>query len=459
MSFDELFDRLKIKPEDEGYGEYARLFPALSEKGKEGRAASIFLACLAHIPEFAHELLAPLGRPIGRRSSLVALTEVRFRSSLEERPDGLIAVRTGSNYWTCLVEFKVGGVLEREQVEKYLKLAKSNDIDALLTISNDIVPTPDVSPVDVDGRLKRSIGLFHVSWMQVLAHLQLLIAKNRIADQDHAMIVREFIRFLSHRSTGIKGFEQMAPEWSDVVEYCRDRKPLNKRGSQERAVVDGWIQEERELTFILSAQTGSFTEIVRSRAEKASHEAIVENHLASLVDQGLLTTGIRVEDAAAPILVELDLQSRSCRFSIELNAPKDRSQAKACVTWLTRQFAEDQSTGIDVEAEWAGRRPTTHSTMSVLHEDPYNIIQDRGAGLPSRFRLVVKHELDRTFSSRKGVIRAIEDGVRSFYRHVAANVSAWVPPPPKSRERSTAEEIVSEAIVGGGSSKPSQSDV
>ena len=247
MPFSELFERLKIDPRHDGHGEYARLFPALSEKGKEGRAASIFLACVAHIPEFAHELLAPLGRPIGKRSSLVALTEVQFPNADGERPDGLIAVRTGGSYWTSLLEFKVGGTLEKPQVERYLKVAKANGIDAVLTVSNDIVPTPDVSPVNVDGRLTRSTSLFHISWTQILAHLQLLVATDGIADGDHRMIVREFIRFLVHPSTGIKGYEQMPSEWGDVVDACRDRKALRRNGEDERSVVDGWIQEEREL--------------------------------------------------------------------------------------------------------------------------------------------------------------------------------------------------------------------
>lgn len=447
MSFHELFERLKITPEKDGYGEYARLFPALSEKGKEGRAASIFLACLAQIPEFAHELLSPLGRPVGKRSSVVSLTEVKFPAS-EDRPDGMIAVRTGNAFWTCLVEFKVGGMLEQSQVERYLKLAKSNGIDAVLTISNDIVPTPDVSPVNVDGRLTRTTNLFHVSWKQILAHLQLLVANDAIADSDHRMITREFIRFLTHHSTGIKGYEQMPPEWTDIVDACRDRKLLRKTGTDENAVANGWIQEERELAFILSEITNSFAQVYRSNAEKTSHAAIIDRHLSTLVNEGLLTTWIAVNGVAAPLHVELDLQSRSSRISMQLQAPKDKAQAKACVTWLTRQLRLEDTSGIDVEADWKGRRKTTHATLDAVLEDPYALIEDRAAGLPTRFRVVSKQELQRKFSSRKGVIDAIEADVKAFYKRVGQHLSAWVAPPPKSHDRTTAEMIVDEATVG-----------
>ena len=448
MSFSELFKRLRIDPGNDGHGEYARLFPALSEKGKEGRAASIFLACLANIPEFAHELLNPLGRPIGKRSSLVALTEVQFPGATGDRPDGLIAVRTGNNFWTCLVEFKVGGILETDQVERYLRLAKSNSIEAVLTISNDIVPAPDVSPVQVDGRLTRSVGLFHVSWKQILAHLQLLVANDGIADSDHLMIVREFIRFLNHSSTGIKGFDQMPSEWAEIVDACRDRKLLRKNGDQERSVVEGWIQEERELSFKFSEQTGSFARVIRKNAEKASHSAIVDNHLSNLIERGMLSTKIQIEGAAAPVHIELDLRSRSTRYYMELGAPRDKTQAKACVTWLTRQLDLDDPDGIDIEAIWPGRRQTTHAPLGVLKDDPYSIVEDRKAGLPTRFRVIMKQELQRTFSSRKGVISSVEAGAKEFYRRIGQNITAWIAPPPKSRERTTAQEIVDEATIG-----------
>lgn len=449
MPFAELFSKLKINPKDRGYGEYARLFPALSEKGKEGRAASIFLAVLSYIPEFANELLSPIGRPIGKRSTIVALTEVLFPGETGDRPDGLIAVKTGNSFWTCLVEFKVGGTLEADQVERYLKLARSSGIDSVLTISNDIVPTPDVSPVKVNGQLTRTVSLFHVSWMQILSHLQLLVANDRISDTDHRMIVREFIRFLTHPSTGIKGFTAMPEEWGELIDAARDRKPLHKSGSAEQAVVNGWMQEERELAFILSERTTSFTQVVRSRAEKASTQEIVDRHLKDLVTKCLLQTQLSIENAAAPILIELDLQSRSIRISMTLQPPKDRAQSKAVITWLTRQLPKEELSGIHVEVEWPGRGPRSDAAFEAVREDPYAVIHDRTAGLPSQLRLVARYELQKSFSSRKGIITALEDGVLNFYKDVGQHLKGWVAPPPRAREKTTAESIVDDGKVGG----------
>lgn len=449
MSFEPLFARLQIDPLKGGHGEYARLFPVLSEKGKEGRAASILLACLANVPEFANEMLSPLGRKIGSRSAVACLTEIVLPNSKErDRPDGLIAVRTGSSFWTCIVEFKVGGTLQTEQVERYLRVAREHNIDALLTISNDIVPKPDVSPVKVDGRLTRGVQLFHVSWMQILSYLQLLVANEAIDDDDHRMIVREFIRFLSHQSTGIQGYTQMPSEWPDVVEAARDKRTLRKGGDAESAVVGGWMQEERELSLILAQQTGSVAKVVRSRAERADTEAIRTRHLQELVERNRLTTTIQIDDVAAPIDVELDLRSRTVHFSMCLVAPKDKARAKSCVTWLLRQLPPDVPAGTQIAAQWPGRIATTYATVSALREDPMAVVETSNKTLPTTLTVSVRHELQRGFSSRKAVINSVEDGVRVFYRSVGQNLKAWTPPAPRSRERTPAQDIVAEASVG-----------
>ena len=76
-------------------GDRARLFPVLSDSSKEGRATSIFLACLANVDEFADKLLSSVGRKVGKLSHVRAYSEVCFASEGEQmrsRPDGLIEV-------------------------------------------------------------------------------------------------------------------------------------------------------------------------------------------------------------------------------------------------------------------------------------------------------------------------------------------------------------------------------
>lgn len=445
---EDLFSGLGLTPDKDGYGEYARLFPHLSEKGKEGRAASIFLACLSLIPEFGNAVLAPLGRPIGKTAKVAALTEVKFPKS-DIRPDGLIAVRSRGKNWTCLVEFKVGGLLEVDQVEKYIRLAKDNSVDAVLTISNDIVPNPNVCPVKLNGRLIGKTAVFHISWMQILSHAQLLVAAQDINDEDHAKILREFIRFLTHKSTGVKGYEQMPACWEELVAEVRSERKLNKKDERVQEVVDGWSQEERDLAFILSQELGTLVSVHRKRAQKSNANEISSAHTQCLTTDGCLRTTLVIPRTAAPLDVELALASRIIRYSMKIDAPQDRTYAKACVSWLTRQLPNDADDELTILVHWKGKREPTYATLKDIRSDPYCVISDKTSGPPSSFTVCAEYELQKTFTSRKQVISKLEMNLLKFYETVGANLKPWVQSAPKVRTRTPAEEIVDEATLGG----------
>ena len=149
-------------------GEAARLFPVLSETSREGRAASVFLSSLSVIDTLADALLRRLGRPIGTRTKIQCFTEVVLKSDPQFRPDGLIIIDSGQQTWSALVECKIGkAIIETEQLEHYVKKARENDIDCVITISNELVPDPRRPPTAVDGRLTKAVGHFHYSWLAI----------------------------------------------------------------------------------------------------------------------------------------------------------------------------------------------------------------------------------------------------------------------------------------------------
>ena len=96
-------------------------------------------------------MIGSLGQRVGVRTKIETYTEVvcaNRSAAQKDRPDGLIVVRTGSREWRALVEAKVGSTeLDAEQIEKYRLLAKENDIDCVISISNQFATTPSNHPV------------------------------------------------------------------------------------------------------------------------------------------------------------------------------------------------------------------------------------------------------------------------------------------------------------------------
>src|SRR3954469_6486994 len=131
----------------------ARLIPTVGIRGQEEqerRATSSLLAVMSAVPEFGHALMHELGAPKSPRIETFA--EVRFKDGAGKTviPDGAIVCRRGQKTWTCLVEVKTSGApLKPDQVNAYLDVARDNDFDGVLTISNQITASSSESPVAV----------------------------------------------------------------------------------------------------------------------------------------------------------------------------------------------------------------------------------------------------------------------------------------------------------------------
>jgi len=138
----------------------ARLIPTSGINGaaeQERRATSALLAVMSSVREFGRALTQPLGAPAGPLQTFI---EVPFKLGDKQCfPDGLLRVVRGQRQWTALVEVKTAGnVLQAEQLERYLDVARENDFDALITISNEIPPVAGQHPTAVDKRKVRKVA-------------------------------------------------------------------------------------------------------------------------------------------------------------------------------------------------------------------------------------------------------------------------------------------------------------
>lgn len=288
-------------PEYLKQGEAARLFPVLSTTSKEGRTTSIVLACMSKVEEFGANLLLSVGQRLGKRGKLETYTEVVFEKSLSglnDRPDGLIVLTVGGRVWRALVEAKIGSAeLDPDQLERYRALAKDNAVDCVISISNQFATSPDNHPLEAVRKSRSKVPVFHWSWMHILTAADLLVSGEDVADADQLVLLNELRRFLTHESAGVKGFERMPKEWTELNKLVSSGGNIPTKSPLARPVIDAWHQETRDLSLILSRMTGAAVTLKLPKKHLADLDQRAKDEIAELRDNGLLKCVIDIPDA------------------------------------------------------------------------------------------------------------------------------------------------------------------
>jgi len=432
-------------------GERARLFPVLADTSKEGRSTSILLACLANVREFNQSMLSSVGQRIGKRAAVAAYTEVAFaaeRDKKAHRPDGLIVLRIGNREWRAFVETKVGNSeLYEEQIASYLDLAKTHGIDAVITVSNQFTSAPAQHPIKMQARTRGKVELYHWSWMYILTQADLLVSNDDIEDEDQHFILNEMIRFLTHPSAGVKGFDSMPPAWTDVVQKVTAGASLQVKSDEVQDVVAAWHQEVRDLTLILSRQIGVEVQTKLPRAHASDQAVRIKADAGQLAEAQCLTATLVVPDAAAPIELSVDIGKRTISASMMLRAPSDKKSTKARLNWLLRQLKTAPETDLYVRLHWPGRGAHTQHTLAELRENPDIASENHRDKQAYSFEVCMLRQLAGRFGQRKNFIADVEQAVPAFYETVGQHLRAYQSPAPRVREdRSDPDSVTREGL-------------
>ena len=394
-------------------GEASRLFPVLSQTSKEGRATSITLACISKIEALGHELLASAGAGIRARSKIETYTEVVFSkrsSDKKDRPDGLIIMRVGNREWRAIVESKIGNQqLSVEQVEKYREIAKENDIDCVITISNQFATSPTSHPIEEIRRSRSKIPVVHWSWMHIFTTIDLLINSNEVSNQDQLVLLNELRRFLGHESAGVQGFTRMPGEWTSLNKLVASGGVISPKMPEAVSVMEAWHQETRDLVLMLSRMTETQVTQKLSRKLLGDPAARIKDEIQVLCDQQQLLASFVITDAAGPIEVRVDLPRRTIEVGMSLRAPEDRKSTSARLNWLLRQIKSADDSDLYVRLFWPGRSAMTQHPVAELREDPSLASSGKENLAPSTFQILHSKSLGGRFAQQSNFISDLEE--------------------------------------------------
>lgn len=432
-------------------GEQSRLFPVLSTTSREGRTTSIVLSCLSMVDDLGTSLLRSLGLKIGVRSKVDSYTEVVCKNSSSDsknRPDGLIVVRTGSREFKALVETKIGSNdLDSEQIERYRQLAKDNEINCVITISNQFTASPSIHPLDEVNKSRSKIPVFHWSWMYILTEVDLLLGQSTTSDINQRMLLNELRRFLSHESAGVKGFHRMPKEWSDLNRLISSGGVISAKSNDASIVVKAWHQETRDITLMLSRMTGANVSEKISRKNKVDGASRAKDELNWLREKHQLRAELEIPDAAAPITVIADINRRSLDVGMTLRAPDDRVSTKARINWILRQVKTDRLEDLYLRIMWSRKVDYSQYLISDLRNNIEIALDGDNKVAPSSFHIFYSKNSGGRFAQQANFISDLEELVPAFYGEVGASLVACQKRAPKIKDdRSSVDDVTTNAI-------------
>jgi hypothetical protein len=426
------------RPDYLASGEPARLIPTLADTNKEQRTTSIFLAAMMAVPKFGKTVLDTINVRTGKTTKIEAYTEVTFprqKTKSDFRPDGLLVVRTGKSEWRALFEAKSGNArLSRDQLQSYLDIAKEFNIDALITISNQLAVLPGHHPLLAQVRLPRNVNLFHWSWTYLLTEATLLVTADDFDDPEQRYIVSEVARYLKHPNSGVTRFDRMNSEWKELVSAVQNRVPLNQNSLIVQNSIASWHQEQRDVCLLMSRRVGQSVDLKVSRKHAANMDERFLSDCKRLVSDHALIFAIDVPNSASTITVTADVARRNIACSMTLNAPEDKKSTRARVNWLIRQLKDAPTKNIFVRGHWGGRTVPTQISLSDLMADPEGLNGPSTNKSVRAFEILMTKDLGADFGRTTKFITQLEDFVPQFYHDIGQNLRPWKPAPPKIRD-------------------------
>lgn len=416
----------------------ARLIPTSgigSPLEQERRATSALLAVIGAVEDFGRSILKQCGAPAGKIETYV---EVPFELGKKTvRPDGVIRVSRGKREWTALVEVKTSNSsLEKEQVENYLDVAKEQNYDAVITISNEIPPVLGSHPVSVDRRKTKSIDLFHFSWVRLISIAVMEKEVHGIEDPDQSWILGELIRYLEHEKSGALDFSDMGAAWTRVRDAAR--KGVMRKGDPElEEVVTKFDALIRYTCLRLGQRLGTevFPQLPRRQQKNPAERT------AELVDElcgdSCMSAKIRIPGTVADLELTCDLRGQQVHVGVVVPA-SGHARSDTRVRWLLRQISEDLH-DVVIEAVYRGTRQA--APIDDVRVDESVIIPDPAREL-GRFRVtrIYPMGLARSARSKSSFIDSVTDAVDDFYAQLLQKLKPWTPPAPKFRSKPEEKE-------------------
>jgi len=300
------------------------LFPVY--KQPEQNIKNIFLSCLIAVKPLRERLFYRCTKAINNQTAqLDSYNEIDLDG--DDRPDALLVLYTGKRSpvisWIGFIETKLGSELKEDQLQRYIDKAKEFDNVSLISISNDIVSSPENTPFKLKGR--KLPQYIHFSWVYIKTECLKILdeynknskSDNETFDVEQMFILQEFLRYMDRDE--VKVTNHVMKNWKDNL------TELNSNGKSSKELInsisESWMIEENDLCYNIYKESKIN---VFLKNEKKDKDEIISNISDGLKNCKTLYTTFVTEDKS-DINLSVNLEIKSICLSCDISFNKEKT--------------------------------------------------------------------------------------------------------------------------------------
>jgi hypothetical protein len=412
--------------------------PSQQPKIKERQAASLFLTALMSVEAFRVTLFEGLGLNVGEASKLTCLSNFAFLteeiSKLQpkkttHRPDGLLYLQTTKFMWSALMVTRTSGVeIETDALAHCVEIAKQNHVNAILTVCDTFTARPSILPVEIEKTTVEDLEIYHLPWGRIYTATKQVLLTDTNMSADERVILGDFVTYMEDKTRCLDANSRLQPETSSIARLVTSGATIDPASKDVLNVVASWYENLKFLSFNLREQfncdvsVNGVDMLIAPSREQLNQDAIGFAHSNQLFGSFIIAEG------AATISLKIDLLRRTANFSMLVSPVAENNKSASQLNSILKKLKNSATVDLYIKAVYGDNEIPKQAPLEQVMSDHAILNSDQSNVVPEVYEILMVRDIARDLDSMDLLVKQIDDGLLSFYEHVARNLSSPIPP-------------------------------
>jgi len=405
--------------------------------GNQARhAASSFLLTLMSVEAFRIALFEGLGLKVGQGSKLSCLSDFTFLSAdnstqqpkQSNRPNGLLYLQTSKFVWSALMVTRASGVkLETDALAYCVEIAKQNQVNAILTVSDTFTLRPGVLPVDIEKTLIENLEIFHLPWGRIYTVTKQVLLSDAGLSADDSARLNDFIAYMEDKTGCLKADSRLQAETSSIARLITSGGAIDPTSNDVLNIVAGWHQNLKFLNFKLREKFNCDVSMSDGDLSIAQSKDQLMQDAVNFSQSHQLPGSFVIAKGTAKICLKLDLLRRTANYWMDVSSNVESSKPANPLSAILKKLKNSDAADIYIKAVYAGATVPKQAPLEMVMSDHAILSTDQAKTVPEAYEVLMVRDIAGDLDDMDLLVKQIDEGLLSFYEHVAQNFSSLPP--------------------------------